>query len=132
MGPGPWSFKEPAKAGATMSAAAKINVRIQVLFQAVNGLRQVYQIVAIFQALPKHSYSKQYNGSYFLTKEKIKMSEYKGHWPEFEQQIFPIPPVELAKSFALKIQGFIKESVLLEKENIKLKQSRNQLLAKLI
>lgn len=69
---------------------------------------------------------------YFLTKEKIKMSEYKGHWPEFEQQMFPIPPVELANSFASKVQGFIKESVLLEKENIKLKESRDQLLAKLI
>lgn len=69
---------------------------------------------------------------YFLTKEKIKMSEYKGHWPEFEQQIFVIPPVELANSFVSKIKSFISEIVVLEKENVKLKESRDKLLAKLI
>jgi len=69
---------------------------------------------------------------YFLTKEKIKISEYKGHWPEFEQQVFVIPPVELANSFVSKIKSFVSEMVVLEKENIKLKESRNQLLAKLI
>ena len=69
---------------------------------------------------------------YFLTKEKIKMSEYKGHWPEFEQQIFVIPPVELANSFVSKIESFVSKIVVLEKENAKLKESRDQLLAKLI
>lgn len=69
---------------------------------------------------------------YFLTKEKIKMSEYKGHWPEFEQQIFVIPPVELANSFVSKIESFVSEMVVLEKENVKLKELRDQLLAKLI
>ena len=69
---------------------------------------------------------------YFLTKEKIKMSEYKGHWPEFEQQIFSIPPVELANTFVSKIKSFVSEMVVLEKENVKLKESRDQLLAKLI
>ena len=69
---------------------------------------------------------------YFLTKEKIKMSEYKGHWPEFEQQIFVIPPVELANSFVSKIDSFISEMVVLEKENVKLKEASDQLLAKLI
>ncbi|MFA7290220.1 MAG: restriction endonuclease subunit S [Melioribacteraceae bacterium] len=69
---------------------------------------------------------------YFLTKEKIKMSEYKGHWPEFEQQVFVIPPVELSNVYVSKIKGFIREMVLLEKENVKLKESRDQLLVKLI
>jgi type I restriction enzyme, S subunit len=69
---------------------------------------------------------------YFLTKEKIKMSEYKGHWPEFEQQVFVIPPVELANRFVSKIESFVSEMVVLEKENIKLKESRDQLLARLI
>jgi type I restriction enzyme S subunit len=69
---------------------------------------------------------------YFLTKEKIKMSEYKGHWPEFEQQVFAIPPVELANSFVSKIKSFVSEMVVLEKENVKLKESRDQSLAKLI
>lgn len=69
---------------------------------------------------------------YFLTKEKIKMSEYKGHWPEFEQQVFVIPPVDLANSFVSKIKSFVSEMVVLEKENISLKSQRDQLLTKLI
>ena len=69
---------------------------------------------------------------YFLTKEKIKISEYKGHWPEFEQQVFVIPLVELANSFVSKVKSFVSEMVVLEKENVKLKESRDQLLAKLI
>jgi type I restriction enzyme S subunit len=69
---------------------------------------------------------------YFLTKEKIKMSEYKGHWPEFEQQVFVIPPVELANAYVSKIKSFVSEMVVLEKENVRLKGSRDQLLEKLI
>jgi restriction endonuclease S subunit len=60
------------------------------------------------------------------------MSEYKGHWPEFEQQVFVIPPVELTNSFVSKIESFISEMIVLEKENVKLKESRDKLLAKLI
>jgi len=69
---------------------------------------------------------------YFLTKEKIKMSEYKGHWPEFEHQIFIIPPIELAKGFSEKGKDIIEKIVSCEKENVILKKTRNQLLAKLI
>jgi type I restriction enzyme M protein len=69
---------------------------------------------------------------YFMTKEKIKMSEYKGHWPEFEQQMFIVPPVELADLFVTKIQNFIAKVDLLENENKNLKKMRDQLLAKLI
>jgi type I restriction enzyme, S subunit len=36
---------------------------------------------------------------YFLTKDKITMQEYKGHWPDFEQQHFMVPPVPLAQRF---------------------------------
>jgi restriction endonuclease S subunit len=69
---------------------------------------------------------------YFLTKQKIKMSEYKGHWPEFEQQIFVIPPVELAKQFSVRAKKIIKKMVLCEKENLLLKSQRDKLLTKLI
>lgn len=69
---------------------------------------------------------------YFLTKEKIKMSEYKGHWPEFEQQAFVISPLDLANLFAQKARVFIEKIVTTEKENISLKFQRDQLLKKLI
>lgn len=69
---------------------------------------------------------------YFLTKEKIKMSEYKGHWPEFEQQVFVIPTQEVAKKFSEKARIFVEKIVACEKENISLKSQRDQLLAKLI
>lgn len=69
---------------------------------------------------------------YFLTKGKIKMSEYKGHWPEFEHQVFIIPPTELAGQFSEKAKKVIEEMVLCEKENVILKEARDKLLAKLI
>jgi type I restriction enzyme S subunit len=69
---------------------------------------------------------------YFLTKEKIKMSEYKGHWPEFEQQVFVLPPVKMARQFSEKAKKVIEKIVLCEKENVILKETRDKLLAKLI
>jgi len=69
---------------------------------------------------------------YFLTKEKIKMSEYKGHWPEFEQQVFVIPTPEIANQFSKMAKVFIEKIVICEKENVSLKSQRDLLLAKLI
>lgn len=69
---------------------------------------------------------------YFLTKEKIKMSEYKGHWPEFEQQNFIIPPTNMSDKYTEKIKPLIKKMVICEKENISLKSQRDLLLNKLI
>lgn len=69
---------------------------------------------------------------YFLTRGKIKMSEYKGHWPEFEQQIFVIPPVEIAKQFSITAKRIIEKIVACEKENTTLKETRDKLLTKLI
>jgi len=69
---------------------------------------------------------------YFLTKEKIKMSEYKGHWPEFEQQVFVIPTPEIASRFSKVAKVFIEKIVTIEKENVFLKSQRDRLLAKLI
>lgn len=69
---------------------------------------------------------------YFLTKEKIKMSEYKGHWPEFEQQVFVIPTPEIANQFSKLAKVFIEKIVTCEKEKTSLRSQRDQLLAKLI
>lgn len=69
---------------------------------------------------------------YFLTKEKIKMQEYKGHWPEFEHQVFVVPPVSVANQFTDKAKILIERKVACEKENAVLKEARDRLLAKLI
>ena len=69
---------------------------------------------------------------YFLTREKVKMQEYKGHWPEFEQQIFVIPPVVIANQFADKAKALIEKMVGCEKENVMLKETRDRLITKLI
>jgi len=69
---------------------------------------------------------------YFLTKEKIKISEYKGHWPEFEQQVFVIPTPEIAAQFSKIAKVFIEKIVACEKVNISLRSQRDRLLAKLI
>jgi type I restriction enzyme S subunit len=69
---------------------------------------------------------------YFLTKEKIKMQEYKGHWPDFERQNFILPSTIQAHKFTEKNLPFIKKIVALQKENTDLKHSRDLLLKKLI
>ena len=69
---------------------------------------------------------------YFLTREKVKMQEYKGHWPEFEQQIFTIPPVVIANQFADKAKALVEKIVGCERENVMLKETRDRLIEKLI
>jgi len=69
---------------------------------------------------------------YYLTRGRITMQEYKGHWPEFEQQRFIIPPVILAEEFKNTIQSFIERIVKAEKENQKLAALRDLLLPKLM
>lgn len=41
---------------------------------------------------------------YFLTKDSIHFSEYKGHWPDFERLKFQVPPIEVQIKIA-KILG---------------------------
>jgi len=69
---------------------------------------------------------------YYLTKNKIKMSDYKGHWPEFAAQKFTIPPQELAIKFAEIIQPFVAIISKSQKENQKLAELRDLLLPKLM
>lgn len=70
--------------------------------------------------------------AYYLTKDKIKMQEYKGHWPEFEQQVFVVPPVVLAERYAEDIKPMVEKIVETEKENIKLAAMRDLLLPRLM
>jgi len=53
---------------------------------------------------------------YFLTKNKVRMQEYKGHWPEFEQQMFAMPPVELAENFSKFVQPIVEKMTKGERE----------------
>jgi len=69
---------------------------------------------------------------YYLTKNKIKMNDYKGHWPEFVAQKFTIPPQELAIKFAEIIQPFVAIISKSQKENQKLAEFRDLLLPKLM
>jgi type I restriction enzyme S subunit len=69
---------------------------------------------------------------YYLTKDRIKMSDYKGHWPEFAAQKFIIPPQELAIEFSKKIQSFIAIIDKNQTENQKLAALRDLLLPKLM
>jgi len=69
---------------------------------------------------------------YYLTCGKIKMQGYKGHWPEFEQQEFVIPPQKLAEEYSVIIEPIIKKIVEVENENKKLTALRDFLLPKLM
>jgi len=69
---------------------------------------------------------------YYLTRGKIKMGDYKGHWPEFAVQKFIIPLKELAIKFSEKIQPLIELMNNNKKENQKLASLRDLLLPKLM
>jgi len=69
---------------------------------------------------------------FYLTKDKIKMSDYKGHWPEFANQKFVIPPQKLAIEYSEKIQPIIEKVDEIRKENQKLAELRDLLLPKLM
>jgi type I restriction enzyme S subunit len=69
---------------------------------------------------------------FYLTKDKIKMSDYKGHWPEFTAQKFIIPPPELAVKFSETIQPMIEKIDEIRKENQTLAELRDSLLPKLM
>ena len=60
------------------------------------------------------------------------MQEYKGHWPEFEEQVFLIPPPLLAQKFTDYIKPVIEKMVGIENENQKLASLRDLLLPKLM
>ena len=69
---------------------------------------------------------------YYLTKDRVKMSGYKGHWPEFAAQKFAIPPSELAVKFSEIIQPVIEKVDKTWKENQTLAALRDLLLSKLM
>lgn len=69
---------------------------------------------------------------YYLTRDKIKMQEYKGHWPEFEQQEFVVPPTALAEEFSSLIKPMVQKIVESENENQKLTAMRDLLLPRLM
>lgn len=69
---------------------------------------------------------------YYLTRGKITMQEYKGHWPEFEQQEFLVPTPELAVEFASNVKPMVQKMVEIEYENQKLAALCDLLLPKLM
>jgi len=69
---------------------------------------------------------------FYLTKDKIKMSDYKGHWPEFVNQKFVIPPPKLAIEYSKKIQPIVEKVDEIRKENQTLTALRDLLLPKLM
>ena len=69
---------------------------------------------------------------YYLTRGKITMQEYKGHWPDFEKQEFLVPPMALAKEFASFIKPMVQKMVETENENQKLAAMRDLLLPRLM
>jgi type I restriction enzyme S subunit len=69
---------------------------------------------------------------FYLTKDKIKMSDYKGHWPEFTNQKFVIPPQKLAIEYSEKIQPIVEKVDEIRKENQTLTELRDLLLPKLM
>jgi len=69
---------------------------------------------------------------FYLTKDKIKMNDYKGHWPEFANQKFVIPSQKLSIEYSEKIQPIVEKVDGIRKENQTLAELRDLLLPKLM
>ncbi len=92
-----------------------------------------YSFSAIQNVLPyvgKNGYSTLF--VYYLTREKIVMQEYKGYWPEFEQQEFVVSPQTLAEEYTIIIKPMMHKIVEAENENQKLATMRDLLLPRLM
>ena len=92
-----------------------------------------YSFSAIQNVLPyigRNGYSTLF--VYYLTREKIVMQEYKGYWPEFEQQEFVVPPQTLADEYTIIIKPIVQKIVEAENENQKLAAMRDLLLPRLM
>ena len=69
---------------------------------------------------------------YFLTKDSVTFTEYKGHWPEFEAKDFVIPPMERAQEFSKITKPFL-QKIQENKKQIKLlSKTRDALLPRLM
>jgi type I restriction enzyme S subunit len=69
---------------------------------------------------------------YYATKDTVKFSEYKGHWPDFVLSKAVVPPSNLTSHFRKLLQPFISQTRNLELESEKLNEIKSSLLPKLL
>jgi len=69
---------------------------------------------------------------YYATKDLVKFNDYKGHWPEFMSKKLLLPEDYICEEFGTIIKPIEILIFKLEKENTKLRQTRDLLLPKLM
>jgi type I restriction enzyme S subunit len=92
-----------------------------------------YSFCAIQNILPfrgKDGYDEHF--IYYLTKDSIQFSEYKGHWLDFVAKNFIIPPTIVANKFSQIAKIMLNKISQRNKEIKTLQQTRNSLLPKLM
>ena len=70
--------------------------------------------------------------AYYATKDAVKFSEYKGHWPDFVLADTAVPQPDLTVDFRKILQPLILKMRILELESEKLTTLRDTLLPKLL
>lgn len=70
--------------------------------------------------------------AYYATKDRVKFSEYKGHWPDFVLADAVVPQLNLTVHFRKTLHPLISQMRILELESEKLATLRDTLLPKLI
>lgn len=70
--------------------------------------------------------------AYYATKDKVKFSEYKGHWPDFVLAEAVVPDSDLTRHFRKIVQPLVSQVRVLELESEQLTALRDTLLPKLL
>ncbi len=69
---------------------------------------------------------------YWTTKDLIKFSDYKGHWPDFMSKQLLLPPAELTRRFGDIVRTFVAQKYKLTISNGNLKKMRDLLISQLV
>jgi type I restriction enzyme S subunit len=91
-----------------------------------------YDFSAIQNVLPFIGKKVDTIWSFFATKDRIKFSEYKGHWPDFAIEKAVVPNIELTEAFRKAIDPLIRRSRNNELQAQTLSSLRDTLLPRLI
>ncbi|MCM8797726.1 MAG: restriction endonuclease subunit S [Candidatus Omnitrophica bacterium] len=82
--------------------------------------------------LPNEDRERDIYWLHWATKDVIKFSDYKGHFPEFTTKKIICPPVDICNAFGGLIKPMVKLRYKLEQKNKVLQETRDLLLPKLI
>lgn len=91
-----------------------------------------FDFSAIQNVLPFNGRAVDTIWAFYATKDRIKFSEYKGHWPDFAIEKLPLPSEDLTRAFRKAVDPIIWKIRFIELQAQTLTQLRDTLLPRLI